>query len=111
MRLSRSMASSAFLRPLDGLERRRMRLDQSTRGLASALSKRSAAERGRCLALAGKLDALSPLKVLARGYGLVTDPVTGKPVTSTAFVRPRDRIDVVLNDGVLDCEVMAVRDR
>ncbi len=111
MRLSKSFASSVFQRPLDGLERKRMRLDQSTRALAAALSKRSAMDRSRCMALAGKLDALSPLKVLSRGYGLVSDPRTGRPVTSTAFVRPKDRIDVFLNDGVLDCEVQAVRDR
>ena len=88
-----------------------MRLDQNTRAVAAALSRRSATERARCMTLAGKLDALSPLKVLSRGYGLVSDPKTGRPITSTAFVRPNDRIDVALNDGVIDCEVQTVRDR
>jgi exodeoxyribonuclease VII large subunit len=111
MRLSRSLASSAFQRPLDAVERRRMRLDQVARGMAAALSKRCSSERGRHAAMAGKLDALSPLKVLARGYGLVTDPRTGRPMTSSAMVRAGDFVDVSLKDGILDCEVRSVRDR
>ena len=111
MRLSRSLASSAFVRPLDALERKRMRLDQMTRGMASALSRRCSTERGRHAAMSGKLDALSPLKVLARGYGLVTDPRTGRPMMSSAMIKAGDFIDVSLKDGILDCEVRSVRDR
>lgn len=111
MRLGRSLASAAFLLPLDAVERRRMRLDQAQRSLAAALSMRSAGARGRWGALSATLDALSPLKVLARGYGLVTDPATGRPVTSTAFVHAGDRVDVALQDGSLACEVQSVRGR
>jgi exodeoxyribonuclease VII large subunit len=111
MRLSRSQASSAFQRPLDILERRRMRLDQLARNMASALSGRCSVERSRHAALTGKLDALSPLKVLARGYGLVTDPKSGRPLMSTAMIRPGDFVDISLKDGVLDCEVRSIRDR
>ena len=68
-------------------------------------------ERGRSSALAAKLDALSPLKVLSRGYGLVSDPGTGRPVTSSALVRIGDVLDVTLKDGILRCEVDSVRDR
>ena len=65
----------------------------------------------RDAALAAKLDALSPLKVLSRGYGLVSDPGTGRPVTSSALVHIGDVLDVTLKDGILRCEVDSVRDR
>ena len=48
--------------------------------------------------LAGKLDALSPLKVLDRGYGLVKNPA-GHVVTSAAELSPGDRIEVAFARG------------
>ena len=52
------------------------------------------------------LDALSPLKVLARGYGLVTT-VQGEPLTSvqSKSAVPGSELDIILADGRLRCEV------
>lgn len=54
-----------------------------------------------------KLDALSPLKILGRGYAAVTD-ADGGIIKTKKQVKKDDRIDVRLADGKLKCEVLEV---
>ena len=58
---------------------------------------------------AAKLDALSPLKVLSRGYAMVTreDAV----VRSVPQLEPGDPVAVALSDGTVQCTVDAVQRR
>jgi exodeoxyribonuclease VII large subunit len=56
--------------------------------------------------LAGKLDALSPLAVLSRGYGILYDGT--KAVKSAKEVKSNDCINVRLQDGNLKCTVNEV---
>lgn len=56
---------------------------------------------------AGKLQALSPLAVIARGYSMVVDG-QGKVVASVGAVAAGDVVDVRLSDGSLACTVDAV---
>lgn len=55
-------------------------------------------------ALAGRLHALDPRRVLERGYAWLSDP-QGQPLTSVAQVRPDDVVQGVLADGVLQMRV------
>src|SRR5919202_5963781 len=59
-----------------------------------------AARRHRFEGLAGRLDALSPLRVLARGYSVAFD-ARGHALLSAAAVRPGDRVSVRLHEGEL----------
>ena len=67
-------------------------------------------ERGeaRFLALAAKLDALSPLSVIARGYSMVRTP-DGRVVRSVGEAPPGSRIEARLSDGWLQATVDATR--
>jgi exodeoxyribonuclease VII large subunit len=59
-------------------------------------------------ALAARLDSLSPLACLARGYAIVAAP-SGAIVTRADVVRVGDRVTVRLHDGSLGCRVEDVR--
>jgi exodeoxyribonuclease VII large subunit len=61
--------------------------------------------RGFALA-AGKLQALSPLAVLERGYALALGP-GGHVLTDATAARPGDRVTVKLARGELDCRVQS----
>ena len=50
-----------------------------------------------------KLDALSPLKILSRGFSVIESD--GKVVTSTEAVKVGDNITLTLSDGKLNCTV------
>jgi exodeoxyribonuclease VII large subunit len=72
-----------------------------------AAIKRATDRRQRVLeACTHKLDALSPLKVLDRGFSLTQD-AQGHLVTRADQVRPGDAITVRLRDGALAAEVSA----
>lgn len=65
--------------------------------------------QARALAVeAGKLHALSPLAVVARGYSMARD-CSGKVVSSVNQVACGQAIEVVMADGSLECTVDAVR--
>jgi exodeoxyribonuclease VII large subunit len=65
--------------------------------------------RKRTLALAaGRLDAMSPLAVLQRGYALARR-ADGHVLVDAAQVEPGDSLEVKLARGRLDCRVQSVR--
>ncbi|WP_037289371.1 exodeoxyribonuclease VII large subunit [Saccharibacillus sacchari] len=74
--------------------------------LTSAMNVAVKDRRQRLLGSVRQLDALSPLKVMARGYGLVYDENKEKLIKSAREVREGDRIIVRVNDGSLDCQVI-----
>ena len=87
------------------------RLDQSRTRLAHLGSLLRAAQRARLIRaehqLAGsgaRLEALSPLAVLGRGYSLTWDE-TGKLLRNAAQAAPGDPVRVTLEHGELDCRV------
>ncbi|MBR4425917.1 MAG: hypothetical protein IKS66_08290, partial [Oscillospiraceae bacterium] len=54
--------------------------------------------------LTAALDALSPLKVLCRGYAIAAAP-DGRVLRSVADSAPGAAVRVTLSDGALDCRV------
>lgn len=61
-------------------------------------------ETARLSSTAARLDALSPLKVMARGYSIVTKDE--KVVASSKSLTKGDRITVGFSDGERNCEVL-----
>lgn len=57
------------------------------------------------VAVTAKLDAMSPLKVLTRGYAVATDP-SGQIIRSTAQVQPGQTIAVQVSDGTISANVI-----
>ena len=53
---------------------------------------------------AGRLEALSPLAVIARGYAMAQD-ADGHVVSSVRQAHAGDALSVRVSDGVLACEV------
>lgn len=60
--------------------------------------------RGEISAFCARLDALSPLRVIARGYAVASSG--GKVLTSPSQVKVGDTIDLRLAGGELKCEVI-----
>ncbi|MEF3169028.1 MAG: exodeoxyribonuclease VII large subunit [Deltaproteobacteria bacterium] len=90
--------------------RRRLELFRATlQGLSGRLFRapRSVIDRMRALLSqrVERLDALSPLKVLGRGYCIVTGP-TGRIVRSFRDVRSGDLLKVRPVEGVISCRVV-----
>ena len=84
--------------------RARLQLDYVQQKLLTAANAQWQEEQRRFAALAAKLDALSPLKVLGRGYA-VARTEDGGILRSSDQVQPGDRIRLRLAQGSLGCRV------
>ncbi|NLG52450.1 MAG: exodeoxyribonuclease VII large subunit [Clostridiales bacterium] len=94
--------------PLAYFQERRMLLDYTGDKLDSLIHKRISDYKQRFIGLASALDALSPLKVLARGYSITTDS-DGRVIKDVSGVNVGDRINIRLNAANLDCSVNNVK--
>lgn len=56
-----------------------------------------------------QLDALSPLKVMARGYGLIFDAENQRLLKSVEDTAPGENVTVKLADGSISCRVLEVK--
>ena len=87
----------SLVHPQKRLEDDRRRLLYDAERLGTLARARTDAERARFSNLAGRLNALSPLGVLARGYAMVYRD--GKTVTRAADVAVGDKLTLRLSDG------------
>jgi exodeoxyribonuclease VII large subunit len=107
----RSRALQALRIRLDGtdlrrqLGRMRARVGQADVGLQTALGKRFHAADLRWRTLAGRLDTLSPLAVLGRGYAVCWNEDRTQVVRRAEAVAPGDTVHVTLHEGSISCEV------
>ncbi len=102
--LDRYAASRALKDPENYLQDRRMLLDHQQRRLASALSAAVAARQRRMAAVAAALDALSPLKVLGRGYAIARTE-GGAVLSSVERAVPGARFRLRVRDGEIPCRI------
>jgi len=75
--------------------------------LISGMKTRLNAQRSRFGIAVGKIDALSPLSILSRGFALCRDD-RGAIVKNAADVSCGDIVSVTLAKGCLDCEVKQI---
>ena len=81
-------------------------LDGYTNDMFSILSDRLKDNSFKLSGLADKLNSLSPLAVLSRGYSVVS--MNDRIVNSTKSVKVNDVVDVTLSDGRIICTVKEV---
>lgn len=100
----------AFQQPQLFFDEKRMRLLMVTNALQSLQQSSFHAARAKLGELAAKLQSLSPLAVLARGYALASDH-SGAPIKSVAALHEGDPLYVRLADGTADCTITDIYPR
>ena len=104
-----ALAAARSLRsPMNYINDRRLLLDHTHQRLCGASKQLLNRKRERFVRLTAKLDAMSPLKVLSRGYSMATDG-NGELVRSVERVSAGDRLTVRFADGAAITEVREVR--
>ena len=96
--------------PVARVARDRHRLESLQSRLITLLHRRRDRARHALETTVGRLDSLSPLAVLGRGYSLTRTP-TGEVVHSPAQVRVGEAIRVLLHRGSLDARVTDTREQ
>ena len=90
--------------PMAFIADKRMLLDYTQKNLASLAEKQMAERQRKYASLCASLDALSPLKVLGRGYAMART-ADGQVLKNAADAAVGDKIDLTLGSGSLGCVV------
>lgn len=116
-RLSRARERKAVLHhslqrfhPLGSVAAARQRTDSMRRELLGAMQARLQEKRSRYVSEIRHLDALSPLKVMSRGYSLVYDEAEEQLIKSLTEVQLGDLVVIKMNDGQLNCQVWGMKE-
>ena len=90
--------------PTAYVDQKRLELDSTHNALVSRYERLVNLKKQKYIHYAASLDALSPLKVLGRGYSITTDE-NGSAVSSAEAVGVGDKLNVHLKSGALKCSV------
>jgi exodeoxyribonuclease VII large subunit len=102
---ARILTRSLFRRPRELIEMHAQRVDEMSSTIQSAARRMLAMKEAKFEAALNRLEPLSPLRTLKRGYSLVTRHGTREPLTDTKDLKPGDRLDVRLAQGHVVCRV------
>ena len=101
-RLDRAAKSRAMTEPAAYFQNKRLLLDYQSRRLVHGLDRTVSAQKERLARLAASLDAMSPLKVLGRGYAIARKE-NGTILSSVKDAAPGEPFTLRLSDGTLNC--------
>ena len=107
--LARERDALRALAPSAQLLARRERLGAASRALVRAAQARLERARAGVAGLAGRLESLSPLGVLTRGYAIVRRLRDGAIVRAAGDVEPGDRVSLRVAEAEIEAAVAAVR--
>jgi len=102
-------ASPVLQSPIQQISQRRLHLDNLKKDLFSLQKHKIDMHRKLHINYAAKLDALSPLKVLCRGYAMVQSD-DAQVVKSVKQVKPDDAVRISFSDGVCKAKIMEIEE-
>ena len=108
-RLDALAASPALRSPTAYLDRKSKDLQLLQNRLVSAQERTIAGSNARFVSLVAKLDAMSPLKVLSRGY-TIAHTQEGALLRSVKQTAPNDIITVSVSDGEITASVLNAKE-
>ena len=107
MRLSyeKCMARQAFKNPTQKINEQYIVIDMKVKEMQNKIQLKLKEERTKFIKHVSKLDTLSPLKTLARGYSIVTDS-SNKIIKSVKDLKEDQNINIRLADGEKQAKVL-----
>ena len=102
-------AHPALQSPVGYLEQRRKSLALLTNRLVSAQNQSIHKAKNQYIGMTAKLDAMSPLKVLTRGYAMAQTS-DGAVLRSVSQVNSGDEIKISVSDGTLSAAVIETKE-
>ncbi len=107
--LSSLLNRPVFKRPLDIVRQRQQYLDSSEKLLHSAGKKTFDFHKNRLSLAVARIDSLSPLKILARGYSVTRAENDGSVISSVKNITGGDSIETIVTDGSIISTVTDLR--
>ena len=104
LRYDKCMSSSVFREPTRRIQENYIKIDSYVKQLENVINKIKEKNKNKYIELVSKLDTLSPLKTLTRGYSILEKD--GKIVKSITDLQPEDEISIRLKDGEKQAKII-----
>ena len=104
LRYEKCMTSRVFKDPLKNINDNYLRIDNYIKSLVNSIRMKQKDSSSKYIELVTKLDTLSPLKTLTRGYSLTE--MNGKIIKSSKSLKQEDEIDIKFYDGTRKAKVI-----
>ena len=104
LRYDKCMSSSVFREPTRRIQENYIKIDSYVKQLENVINKIKEKNKNKYIELVSKLDTLSPLKTLTRGYSIIEKE--GKIVKSIADLQTEDEISIRLKDGEKQAKII-----
>ena len=105
LRYEKCMASRVFKEPLQKINERYILIDMKVKKLQNLINSKVKDDKTKMVEVIAKLDTLSPLKTLARGYSLTTG-IDGKIIKSVNNIKKDDELVIRFKDGKTNVKVI-----
>ena len=104
LRYEKCMNSRVFKEPTQKINEKYMLIDMKVKSMQNSIEKIYNEKKTNLVKYIAKIDALSPLKTLVRGYSIVE--LEGKVIKSVNDLNKDDEIDIRLVDGKTKAKVL-----
>ena len=104
LRYEKCTSSRIFKEPLRNINDNYLKIDSYIKKLENIINIRQKQEKTKYIELISKLDTLSPLKTLTRGYSLIES--NNKIVKSAKDIKTGDKISIRFVDGEKEAEIL-----
>ena len=104
LRYEKCMSSSVFREPTRRIQENYIKIDSYVKQLENVINKIKEKNKNKYIELVSKLDTLSPLKTLTRGYSIIEKDA--KIVKSVADLQTEDEVSIRLKDGEKQAKIL-----
>ena len=104
LRYEKSMSSQIFKDPTRMISDYYLKVESQIKNLEKIIKQKEQTQKEKYIKLVSKLDALSPLKTLTRGYSIVE--TENKIIKSVKELKTGDKIQIRLKDGKKEAQVI-----
>ena len=98
------MNSRVFKEPLQKINEKYILIDMKVKSMQNNIFNIYNKKKAEMVKHIAKIDALSPLKTLTRGYSIIQ--LNGKVIKSVNQVKKDDEVDIRLVDGITKAKIM-----
>lgn len=104
LRYEKCMKSKAFTNPMQQVNDNYMLVDKQIKKIESIMKVTIEQKKSCMIEWIAKLDTLSPLKTLTRGYSIIE--IEGKMVNTVQKIKKGDKVNIRLADGKRKAEIL-----
>ena len=104
LRYQKCMSSKVFTDPTAKIKEQYINLDITIKSLENLIKNKVKDSKTKSIELISKLDTLSPLKTLTRGYSIAQKD--GKTIKSVKELKTNDELDIRFTDGKIKTKVL-----